>query len=119
VFDRDGRLLGIADLLDLEAGLVGEFDGADHRSAGRHSRDVRREDGLRRVGLEVFRVTGPDLLDRALVVERMLAARRRARWEPGVARDWTVTPPPAWERSLTLDEELDHRDLLRSWHEAV
>ena len=31
VHDRSGRLLGIADLLDEEAGLVVEFDGADHR----------------------------------------------------------------------------------------
>ncbi len=31
IFDLDGRLLGIADLLDEEAGLVTEFDGAQHR----------------------------------------------------------------------------------------
>ena len=61
VFDRGGRLLGIVDLLDVEAGLVGEYDGADHRGAARHAGDVGREDELRRAGLEVFRVTGPDL----------------------------------------------------------
>lgn len=41
VWDRDGNLLGIADLLDEEAGLVGEFDGADHRTATGHTRDLR------------------------------------------------------------------------------
>ena len=74
VHDLSGRLLGIVDLLDPEAGLVVEFDGADHRSARRHSDDVDREAGLRHVGLEVARVTGPDLRDRAPVVTRLLAA---------------------------------------------
>ncbi|UUZ59342.1 hypothetical protein [Nocardioides sp. B-3] len=50
VYDVSGRLLGIADLIDLEAGLVVEFDGADHREAARHTRDVVKEDALRRVG---------------------------------------------------------------------
>ncbi len=40
ILDRDGRLLGIADLLDEAAGLVVEYDGADHRGAIRHSKDV-------------------------------------------------------------------------------
>ena len=52
VLDLSGRLLGIADLLDPVAGLVVEFDGADHRSARRHSSDVDREAGFRGVGLE-------------------------------------------------------------------
>ncbi len=80
VFDRRGNLLGIADLLDPVAGVVGEYDGADHRSALRHSRDVDREARLRDAGLEVFRVTGPDLREPGRIVERIHAARRRARW---------------------------------------
>ncbi|QWZ08552.1 hypothetical protein KRR39_01370 [Nocardioides panacis] len=73
VFDRGGRLLGIVDLLDVAAGL------------------------------EVFRVTGPDLLSTDRGVRRMLAARARSRWE---------VPP-------TLDEVLDHRDVPRSLHEPA
>jgi hypothetical protein len=46
VWDRRGRLLGYADLLDVEAGVVGEYDGADHRLARRQSKDVDREAGL-------------------------------------------------------------------------
>src|SRR3954447_802486 len=30
VYDLDGRLLGVADLLDVAAGVVGEYDGEDH-----------------------------------------------------------------------------------------
>ena len=82
LFDRHGRLLGYPDLLDVEAGLVGEYDGADHRGAHRHSKDVGREDLLRRHGLEVFRVTGPDLRVPGRVRARMLEARSRAKWLP-------------------------------------
>jgi len=39
IWGLGGKLLGIADLLDPVAGLVGEFDGADHRSARRHTHD--------------------------------------------------------------------------------
>ncbi|CAN5859960.1 hypothetical protein BH20ACT6_BH20ACT6_04070 [soil metagenome] len=114
VWDRHGRLLGVADLLDGEAGVVGEFDGADHRAAARHSQDVDREQGFREQGLEFFRVTGPDIWVRSRVVRRMLSARDRARWPGWRDRTWTTTPPPGWGREQTLDDHLDERDWWRS-----
>jgi hypothetical protein len=117
VFDLRGSLLGIADLLDPQAGVVGEFDGADHRAAVRHSDDVRREDLFRRHGLEVFRVTGPDLPLTDRVVARMHGARSRARWEPVEHRRWTIAPPPWWDDTPSLDEILDRRDAVRELHE--
>ncbi|MGZ4429861.1 MAG: hypothetical protein ACXVXH_17745, partial [Nocardioidaceae bacterium] len=51
VFDADGSFIGVADLLDEQGGVVGEFDGADHRGARRHARDVAREEG--RFGIDV------------------------------------------------------------------
>jgi hypothetical protein len=74
VFDRSGQLVGYPDLLDPEAGLAIEYDGADHRSASRHADDIAREGRLRGVGLEVVRPAGldarpgaaPPLLPRAL-----------------------------------------------------
>jgi hypothetical protein len=119
VFDLSGRLLGIADLLDVDAGVVGEFDGADHRGAARHTSDVGREERLRRVGLEVFRVTGLDLHHPARVVDRMHAARARARWEPEAQRRWTTRTPPWWEQAPTLDEILDRRDALWDFHRQL
>lgn len=113
VFDRRGRLLAYPDLLDVEAGLVGEYDGADHRGAHRHSKDVGREELLRRHGLEVFRVTGPDLVAPGRVRSRMLEARSRAKWLPEAERSWTTTPPPGWDPGPTLDQRLDERDLKR------
>lgn len=112
VFDLQGRLLGIADLLDAEAGVVGEYDGAEHRRARRHTRDVRREDLFRRAGLECFTVTALDLPDRARVVDRMKSARLRARFEAASARNWTLTPPPGWEPDEPLDSRLNHDEWL-------
>lgn len=79
--DLAGRLLGIADLVDLEAGLVVEFDGAAHRFALRHTKDVVKEDALRRVGIEVVRVTGAEVDDETVVVDRVRAGRTRARFQ--------------------------------------
>ncbi len=108
VYSSGGALLGIADLLDVEAGLAVEFDGADHRTAGRHTRDVAKEDALRRLGLEVTRVTGADLLDRGLVVERLLAARRRARFTQKSERAWVARPEPdVLDRLLDAQDDLD------------
>lgn len=102
VHGRDGRLLGIADLLDPVVGLAVEFDGADHRAAGRHTRDVAKDEAFRGVGLEVTRVTGLDLTDPPLVVRRLVQARTRALGRP--RGDWVARPLEA-----TLDEELDER----------
>lgn len=111
VFTLDGQLLGYADLFDEQAGMFGEFDGAEHRGAGRHARDVAREDRCRRAGLEYLKVTGPDLADIPFVVDRIRATRSRAPFLPPSARRWTLTPPPSWfddapEDALTLDERL-------------
>ncbi|CAN5564304.1 hypothetical protein BH24ACT11_BH24ACT11_14940 [soil metagenome] len=114
VWDRHGRLLGIADLLDVQAGVVGEFDGADHRGAARHSKDVEREQGFRDEGLEFFRVTGPDIRVRRRVIRRMLSARGRARWTIERDRTWTTAPAPGAGQEQTLDEYLDERDWWRS-----
>jgi hypothetical protein len=107
VFTRAGRLVGVADLLDPVAGVVGEYDGADHRSARRHSRDVEREQSFRRLGLEYFTVTGPDPPRRAFVAARMRSTRARARHLREPHQAWTVEPPPGWPPALTLDEVLE------------
>lgn len=117
VFTLDGKLLGIPDILDPVAGVVGEFDGADHRGATRHSKDVGREDGFRRRGLEFFRVTGLDLPNRPLVVGRMESSRSRGRWVPEGQRQWTIVAPPGWDREESLDELFERRAWLNMVHE--
>lgn len=115
VWDHKGRLLGIADLLDPVAGVVGEYDGADHRTAGRHSKDVAREERFRAHRLEYFKVTGPDMRTLPVVVDRMVASRGRASWLAEGSRPWTTTPPPDWPHEPTLDEYLAER----AWQQAV
>lgn len=96
VFDREGNLLGIPDLLDPASGVVGEYDGVDHKDARRHRRDVAREERYREHGLEYFTIVGGDMLDRGLCVDRMMAAQRRARRTPESTRRWTIDLPEWW-----------------------
>lgn len=91
VYDSDGVLLGYPDLLDPETGLVCEYDGADHRDARRHSDDVRREAGFRAHGLDVTRLTGADIRDRARAAARLLDAYQRAKHNSSRPRSWTLT----------------------------
>lgn len=109
VHDLTGRLLGIADLIDLEAGLVVEFDGADHRGAVRHTRDVVKEDAFRRVGIEMVRVTGSEVDNQALVGDRVLAGRARAMFELEAHRRWIARP-----LTSTLHDLIEEQALLRS-----
>ncbi|MCD6640984.1 MAG: hypothetical protein LT071_13855, partial [Nocardioides sp.] len=84
----DGRLLAVVDLLDVEAGVVGEYNGSDHRRARQQSRDEARAAALRDVGLELFTVVAGD--SEQVQVDRMRAARRRALWLPEERRTWRV-----------------------------
>lgn len=90
VADAAGRFLAEVDLLDPLVGLVGEYDGADHRTGARHAQDVRREDALRRVGLELVTVTGRDFARPGLVVERIRAARDRAALIPADRKTFLI-----------------------------
>ncbi len=119
LFDPDGRLLGYPDLLDPLAGVVGEYDGDDHRDPLRHSDDVDREARFREHDLEVFRVTGPDLRDLRRVTERIHAVYRRAGRRRSGRRTWTLTPPPWWSAGQSLDDRLDAADRARHSFDAA
>ncbi len=93
IADLDGRRLGKPDLLSVELGVYGEYDGAEHRSRSRHRSDVAREQGFLNAGLEGFVVVGPDLDDTSLVVDRMLAAVRRAE-QSTRPRQWMIARDP-------------------------
>ena len=98
IFDLDGDLLGIGDLLDPEAGMVTEFDGQDHRLRRRHRADNLREEKLEAANLVVCRVDSLDLR-----TPRPLAERLQARHAQGMRRDrgqdrWTLDQPLWWRR---------------------
>jgi len=103
LFDDSGFLLGEPDLLDIEAGLVGEYDGAGHRELETHALDNAREEWIEDCGLVVVRSASPDMWEsnRARTVRRLTVARRR-----GLARDrgrdrWSYVsrPMPVWARA--------------------
>jgi hypothetical protein len=104
VFDRGGRLLGCPDLFDPVAGLVGEYDGAEHKGRERHRRDVAREELFRDHGLEYFAVVAGD--SREVATARMVAARGRARFLPPDRCAWTLQPPSWWPVQESLDARL-------------
>lgn len=113
VFAMTGRLLGFPDLLDIETGLVVEYDGDDHRSAKRHSRDVQREAAFRDHGLEVTRLTGIDVREPARAIARLQAARDRAarniqgQMRSQKTKKWTTVPPTGFVEERPLDLDLD------------
>jgi len=103
VFDREGRHVGTPDLLDVEAGLVGEFDGAVHEAGQRRSKDLTREAAFRRMGLEYVAMVGADRASLATtIVPRLVEARQRARFESESARAWTIEPPSWWTSTTTV-----------------
>ena len=102
VFDRDGRPVGTPDLLDVTAGVVGEYDGRLHLAGSRRARDLGREDRFRAVGLEYFTIVSEDMPHTARMVTRMHQARRRALAIPDDRRRWTITPPPWWVPTHTV-----------------
>jgi hypothetical protein len=113
VFDLSGRHIGTPDLLDVEAGVAGEYEGADaHLDPGARHHDITREEVFRSVGLEYFTAVGRDAANRSALALRMAATRNRARWLPAERRQWTVVPPDWWvptqsvrqRRALTTDQ---------------
>lgn len=92
VFDLEGRFIGYPDLLDLDAGLVIEYDGVDHLPEERQSKDADREGDFRDLGLEVVHVVSRDMWRPKILTTRLRSARARSRFEPEVSRRWTVEP---------------------------
>lgn len=102
----DGRFICTPDLFDPEAGLVVEYDGAEHRKITRHTSDAARYERAREAGLEYCIVTSLDMRRPTEVVTRLHAARRRALFLPPERRLWRIEPRQGW----TLDERLDARE---------
>ena len=103
VFDLEGRHIGTPDIIDLEAGVVGQYNGKLHLDGGRHATDLQAEDAYRRVGLEYFTMVAANLRSpQTTIIPRMAEARERARFEAESTRRWTVEPPPWWTLTTTV-----------------
>lgn len=80
VLDSTGVFAGIPDLLDEASGLVGEYDGGQHRELVQHTNDNAREERLEALGLVVVRATSVDLKSRRRqLVTRLRTGYQRAR----------------------------------------
>jgi hypothetical protein len=98
LFDLDGRLLGIPDLFDPVAGVVGEYGGVHHTKDDRRRSDRAREDVLLEHGLSFFELVTGDLQNIPRAVRRMHRARADALFLPPDKRRWTLDLPPWWRR---------------------
>lgn len=98
LFSPGGDLLGYPDLFDPVAGLVGEYDGADHLEDDRRHRDRVREERFRDHGLEYVAVVTGELANTGAVVRRLRSAYHRAPFTHPDKRRWTLDQPP-WFRS--------------------
>lgn len=111
VFSPDGDFLGKPDLLDPEAGVVVEYDGADHLRRDRRRGDVARQERFLDHGLEYVCVVRGDLDAPAQVIGRIYAAHDRARSRRTESRLWTLDQPSWFQPEETLDEELSRLGL--------
>lgn len=98
IFSLSGSFIGMPDLFDPVAGVVGEYDGGHHLEDDQRRADREREELFRDHGLEYFAVVRGDFGRAARVVHRMRAARRRALWLPLDQRAWTLDQPDWWAR---------------------
>jgi hypothetical protein len=104
IFDLDGRHIGTPDLLDVEAGLVVEYEGGLHLEGHRRGADLQKEAAYRRVGLEYVVMVAADWASpESTIMPRIRDARQRARFEAMATRRWTVEPPPWWTSTTTVD----------------
>ncbi|SEP61352.1 hypothetical protein [Microlunatus flavus] len=96
VFDLHGTFLGAPDLLDVEAGLALEFDGAGHREREQHRADNVREEGFERHGLVIVRADSLDLAQHRPELGRRVVSGRRDGLADRSTRRWTLDPPASW-----------------------
>jgi hypothetical protein len=102
VFDLSGRHIGTPDLLDLESGLMGEYDGDGHLLRGQRARDVPRAELLRSHDLESVIMLADDFTNLDAYIERLRRARRTALRRQPAHRTWTVEPPWWWTPTTTV-----------------
>jgi hypothetical protein len=75
ILTSSGIAVARGDLLDVEAGMVLEYDGSHHRELDQHRADNLREERLERMGLRVIRFTVRDVTDVDAAVTRMRLER--------------------------------------------
>jgi hypothetical protein len=101
LFDRKGRHLGTPDLVDPDAGVIGEYEGPDHLQRDRRRGDIGREEVFRAHGLEIVTQVAGDRGEE--FGARLAGAYRRAAARTG-PRLWTAEPPPWWTSTRSVEQ---------------
>jgi hypothetical protein len=104
VFNLNGQLVGTPDLIDVEHGVIGQYEGAVHLVGRQRGVDVQTEHAYRQIGLEPLPVVVNDFRNRGLLVRRIHETYARAASRPGSRQLWTVTPPPWWTPTETVEQ---------------
>ncbi len=103
VFDEAGQRVGTPDLVDLQAGVYGQYEGASvHLVGAQRSVDIRQEAAYRAVGLEGVVMVAADLGDPAAFITRLDEAYERAASRPPRDRRWRQEPPDWWTSTATV-----------------
>ena len=103
IFDRQGRHVATPDLLDAEAGVAVEYDGAVHLEGGQRRRDRERGESYRAHEIEVVTVLAGDFASPSRLVSRFQRARARGRRQPELERSWTLERPEWWIPTHSVD----------------
>ena len=105
VFDRTGRHVGTPDLIDPDAGVLGQYDGGLHLTGDQRAKDLRQEAEYRALGLECVTMVAKDRRDGGTpFVKRLWEAYERAALRPESSRRWTVDPPARWTPTSTVEQ---------------
>jgi hypothetical protein len=102
VFDPAGTFLGTPDLIDPEAGVVGQYNGALHLAGDRYAKDVAKDDQYRAHGLQCVTMVAGDVRDPSPFIARLRAAYDRAADIPDARKRWTLERPGWWVDTTTV-----------------
>lgn len=102
LFTPEGRHLGTPDLIDVETGLMGEYDGLGHLTLRQRAKDNRRGELLRSHDLESVVMMADDFAHLDRYLERLHRARRAAIRRRPARRTWTLEPPSWWVPTTTV-----------------
>lgn len=100
VFDLDGNHLFTPDLLDLDAGVAGEYNGSVHDTGPRRGTDLDRDELTRRLGIEVATMMAGQG-ERQRFLRRLDGTYTRAASTTGPRR-WTIEQPAWWTDTSTV-----------------
>lgn len=102
LFDLRGHHIGTPDLVDVRAGVLGQYDGGLHLVGDAPERDATRDSVYARHGLETVTARAGDL--GGGFVAALRSAYARAARRPQADRTWTADLPSWWVPTFTVEQ---------------